>query len=211
MSMHRTSLRLALVAICAATWLSVAPARAKVPASLDISVTQARATKRLDQFRQRVRTLSTQGKRPVVVFDVDDTLLRIYTKKAVPGAAPFVNALLQDGARVVFQCGRKESQRAKTTQQLTQIGLTVSDTTPLWLKPQSERASTLEWKRTQKPQIKALGYPLGFFDNEKVNARMFRMEFPKSTVFRLNTSSYYPDPGGKGKIWVIDSFPPLSN
>lgn len=209
--MHRASFRLALVAVCAATWLSFAPARATPSASLDVSVSPAKAAKRLDQFRQRVRTLAAQGKRPVVVFDVDDTLMRIYTKKAVPGAVPFVNALIQDGASVVYQCGRKESQRAKTTQQLTNIGLTVDTRSPLWLKPQSEKAKTVEWKRSQKPEIKALGYPLGFFDNEKVNARMFRKEFPKSTVFRLNTSSYYPDPGGKGKIWVIDKFPPLSN
>jgi predicted HAD superfamily phosphohydrolase YqeG len=186
------------------------PALGKGTANLDKSMTPAASLKKLEWVRAKVRTLASQGKKPVVVFDVDDTLVRVFTKKAVPGAAAYVNGLLADGAKLIYQTGRKESQRAKTTQQLTALGIPINDQAELWLKGQKEKASTVEWKKSQKAQIKAQGFPVGFFDNEKVNARMFKAEFPKSCVVRLKTQAYYPDPGGNGTIYVIDNFCPTN-
>lgn len=176
--------------------------------ALDTSLSPAQATQKLNLFREKVRTAVASHKTPVVVFDVDDTLVRVFGGKAVPGAAAYVNALLDDGATIVYQCGRKESQRTKTAAQLTGIGVPVNAKAQLWLKPQKEKASTLDWKKSQKPEIQALGFPVGFFDNEKCNSRMFRKEFPQSCVFRLNTSAYYPDPGGTGTIWVVSNYSP---
>jgi hypothetical protein len=188
--------------------LCAGPAAAKGTPNLDKSLSAATAQKKLDAIRAKVRTLAAQGKKPVVVFDVDDTLVRVFSKKAVPGAAAYANGLLADGAKLIYQTGRKESQRAKTEQELTRLGIPLNDRAELWLKPQKEKAKTVDWKKSQTPQIKAQGFPVGFFDNEKVNARMFKTAFPKSCVFRVNTAAYYPDPGGNGTIYVIDNFCP---
>lgn len=212
--MKRRHLRLALT-LASLLVLGATPAQAKggppaSPSPLDKSLSPALAAKKLDSFRKKVRSLASAGKRPVVVFDVDDTLLRTLGGRPVPGAPSFVQSLLSDGATVVYQTGRKEGQREKTTQQFAKHGLPLGEHTELWLKAAKDKTSTVDWKKSQKPHIEALGLPVGFFDNERVNSRMFRSEFPKSTVFRLNTKAYYPDPGGSGTIWVIDSFDPAA-
>jgi hypothetical protein len=213
--MLKPSLTLALALTCCVGFASLVQAkgsytpRPKPPkTALDYSLAPAQALAKLTAFRQQVRGLVSQGRRPVVVFDVDDTLVRVFGGKQVPGAADYVKGLITDGAMVVYQCGRKESQRAKTEQQLTAAGCPVNARAQLWLKEQKEKAKTVDWKKSQKPKIEALGFPVGFFDNEKNNSRMFRAEFPQSTVFRVNTGAYYPDPGGQGTIWVIDNFKP---
>ncbi len=195
------------IAALACTLLLATTVQAK---SLDTSLSPAAAQKKLDALRSKVRTMVGQGKKPVIVFDIDDTLVRIFTKKQVPGASAFVNGLLSDGAKLIYQCARKESQRATVTDLLSRNGMPLNGSAELWLKPQKEKASAVEWKRSQKAQIKAQGFPVGFFDNEKVNARMFKEEFPKSCVFRLNIPAYYPDPGGTKTIYVIDNYCPTN-
>jgi hypothetical protein len=211
----RRSLTFALALTSCAALASIAQAKGSYTAkpkppktALDTSLKPAVQLAKLNAFRQQVRSLASQGRTPVVVFDIDDTLVRVFGGKQVPGASSFVSGLIADGATVVYQCGRKESQRVKTEQQLTTVGCPVNAKAQVWLKEQKEKASTVDWKKSQKTKIEALGFPVGFFDNERINARMFRAEFPQASIFRLNTSSYYADPGGKGKIWVVDSFSP---
>lgn len=181
------------------------------PSPLDIALSPAAAAKKLSAFRKQVRTAAAKGKTPVVVFDFDDTLVRIFTGKEVPGASAYVNGLLKDGATIVYQCGRRESLRTATTALLTKNGMPVNDKAQLWLKSKSEKALTVDWKKGQKTQIEALGSPMGFFDNETNNSRMFRAAFPTSAVFRLATKAYYADPGGTGSICVIKDFCPTSS
>ncbi len=192
------------------TTTSTGTNKPKAAGALDVPLSSAVASQKLRAFRQQVRDAAAQGRKPVVVFDLDDTLVRLFTKKQIPGAAAFVSGVLSDGARVVYQCGRKEGQRAVTEALLTSNGMPINTKAQLWLKSKSEKACTVDWKKAQKPQLEALGCPIGFFDNEKVNVRMFRAEFPQSCVFRLTTTAYYPDPGGKGTIWPIKDFCPTN-
>ena len=203
----RRTLGPAVLALALALGLAAPDARAK---SLDTSLSATKTAQKLALVRQKVQAAVALHKTPVVVFDVDDTLRRVFGGHQVPGAAAYVNTLLQDGATVIYQCGRKESQRATTTTQLTSLGIPIGPNAQLWLKPQNVSLSAVEWKKSQKPQLKALGKLVSFFDNERCNARMFRKEFPSSCVFRLNTRSYYPDPGGTGTIWVIDNYCPTN-
>jgi hypothetical protein len=70
----------------------------------------------------------------------------------------------------------------------------------------NRKMNTVDWKRSATPAIKKLGTPVAVFDNEYANVRMFRQRYPRTAVFRLDTTSIKPDPGGKGTIFVINDF-----
>ncbi|MEO6954966.1 MAG: HAD family acid phosphatase [Polyangia bacterium] len=168
--------------------------------------------KKLAIVTQKVRALAAAGRTPVAVFDIDDTLLHNgrFTPKplvntAEPGAVSYVKSLRAAGATIVYLTGRKASQETKTVAALKEAGLPTGGTTKLMLNP-SSKMSSVDWKRSATPAIAKLGKTVAVFDNEFENVRMFRLAYPRSSIFRLATSSNRPDPGGKGSIYVIKDF-----
>jgi hypothetical protein len=181
--------------------------------SLDHPLPARVAREKLDAVETRVANLATQDKHPVVIFDIDDTLVRTPTRlhpdpSAVPGAAAYVKAILSAGATVVYLSGRGEDERQETVDMLAKFGIPHVPRERLMLNPSDK--PTVEWKTDALKEIVKLGEPVAAFDNEKENARMFRRELPESdvAVFRLDTSSKRKDPGGTGPIYVIKNFTP---
>jgi len=174
---------------------------------LDEAMSRARATARLEQVGQQVTAMKDAGGHPVVVFDIDGTVMNSpplsHDPVAVPGAAAYVKSLVAAGATLVYLTGRKERERATTNTQLAQLGLPRA---PLYMNRSS--LPTVEYKRHAIGPIERRGTPVAFFDNEKENARMFRAEYPDRhvRVFRPDTTSARPDPGGPGPIYVIKDF-----
>ena len=191
---------------------AVAATAHPVDSTLKVPLAPAAAAQKLAAVQKKVRALAAAGKRPVAVFDIDDTLLHNgpFTPKALantpePGAVPFVRALSAAGATIVYLTGRNTSELAKTTAALKDAGLPLGADAHLMLNP-DRKMKTVDWKRSATPAILKLGKPVAVFDNELANVRMFREAYPTSAVFRLATSSVKPDPGGNGPIFVIKDF-----
>jgi hypothetical protein len=173
------------------------------------------ARQKLNAVENTVRTLAAQEKHPVVIFDIDDTLVRVPGPAhpdgaAVAGAASYVKTLVQAGAQVVYLSGRGEDERGSTVDILRRFGLPLDSHEKLVLNPTN--APTVEYKAAALHEIVKLGQPVAAFDNEKENARMFRRELPQSdvSVFRLDTDSHRGDPGGTGPVYVIKNFKPAA-
>ena len=165
--------------------------------------------------------LSRTGKRPVVVFDVDDTLYgatdgSLYTHhkdrvEEIHGAAQYLHTLAKTGAKIVYLTGRGESWRQATEAQFAKFDFPLGGPHELMLNPSKDwevPGAALEFKKSVRTQILAKGRPVAFFDNDMANVRMFRDQYPDSKVFRLRTRTARPDPGGRGKILVIDDYRP---
>jgi HAD superfamily, subfamily IIIB (Acid phosphatase) len=165
--------------------------------------------------------LSRLGKRPVVVFDVDDTLYgatdgSLYTDhkdrvEEIRGASQYLHTLAKTGAKIVYLTGRGESWRKATEAQFQKFDFPLSGPHELMLNPSKDwevPGAALAFKRSVHAQILTKGRPVAFFDNDKANVRLFREQYPDSKVFRLRTRTARPDPGGNGKILVIDDYRP---
>jgi hypothetical protein len=187
--------------------LLVAPiARSDKGGALDRSLSRQETAQRLNRIIGEVRTLAQRGARPVVVFDIDDTLVRDSRscgKKPMHGAVTYLKDLQAAGARVVYLSARPAYKRADTEQQLGSMGFPVAHATILLNDLKTDGVS---WKRAASPRVRSLGFPVALFDNDKAHVRTFRGEFPTSHVFRLNTRSSHSDPGGTGLFEVIDGY-----
>ena len=177
---------------------------------LEKPMAAARADAKLAAVERDVAAAKAAGVRPVVVFDIDDTLVRSgegrpHPQRAVPGAAAYVRSLQQQGAKIVYLTGRPSSSRAETKRTLDRFGMPLPKTT---LITNGTKLPTVEYKERALGRIEHIGKPVAFFDNEKENARMFRASYPDHAVkvFRPDTRSTRPDPGGKGPIFVIKDF-----
>ncbi len=195
----------ALICCSLALSLLVAPfARADGP--LDRSLSRHETARRLSQLITEVRTLAQRGARPVVVFDIDDTLVRdshSRGKKPMHGAVSYLKDLQSAGARVVYLSARPAYKRGETERQLSGMGFPVAHATLLL---NDLKIDGVSWKRAASPRVRSLGFPGALFDNDKAHVRTFRGEFPTSHVFRLNTRSSHSDPGGAGLFEVIDGY-----
>ena len=204
------------VATCAAlAVLGLGAAARAQSADLDTLLPPEQARRELAAVTAEVRERAARGERPVVVFDVDDTLVdshggfptpaQIEKPEPLPGAVEYVHALARAGATIVYLTGRPEAWRKDAELQLERAHLPLGGPHRVMLNPVAQPAYL--FKGQVRPQILALGTPIAFFDNEKRNIRVFREQYPEARVFRLKTTSYYSDPGGKGPVHVIDSFP----
>lgn len=201
------------------------PAPAKLPArvvvhtqpatpSLDVSVAPSTARQQLLSVREEVVRRVKAGERPMVIFDIDDTLLTwpradLPNRQLVPGALAYLKSLKDAGAKIVYITGRHEEARAETVEHLRSFGFPVGADDHLVLN--DTNLSTIDYKTTAtRAAVRTYGKPVAAFDNEKENARMFRREFPDPNiaVVRLRTTTQRPDSGGDGPITVIDDFTP---
>jgi acid phosphatase class B len=179
--------------------------------SLDVSLPRRQARQTLVSVRDEVARRAALGEQPIVVFDIDDTLLtwpRGETPRlVVPGALAYVQSLAKAGAKIVYITGRGADMRDETVAHLRDHGFPISGGEQLLLNDTELR--TVEFKtQATRDLVRTQGVPVAAFDNEKENARMFRREIPDAgvTVVRLRTTSQRPDPGGEGPIAVIDDF-----
>jgi acid phosphatase class B len=194
--------------------LSPATALAKKPA-LDVSLPREEAAGELRQVRRDVRDAVTRGEKPVVVFDIDDTLLfgqpggkSDPDGAALPGAVSYVARLIDAGATIVYLTGRPTTQRAETERHLTARGFPLGKSQRLLLNPSTDWRKAVQWKEQAQSRIGKLGRVLAVFDNEKDNVRMFRRTYDRATkIFRLNTQAALPDTGRGAKgIKVITDY-----
>ncbi len=177
---------------------------------LSKSLPKAQGRLRLKQVYRQVRSLARAGKKPVVVFDIDDTLVRknhtTGKSRAMYGAVKYVKSLHKAGATIVYLTARKEKARAETTAMLKRKRLPVAGADHLLMNDTRLKGDL--WKRSAKPRVLAHGKPLAFYDNDFAHVRNYREMYSGSRVFRVNTISRRRDPGAKskGKIEVIDGF-----
>lgn len=165
--------------------------------------------------------MARTGQHPVVVFDVDDTLYgatdgSLYTDhkdrvEEIRGASQYLHTLARSGAKIVYLTGRGESWRKATEAQFQKFDFPLGGPHELMLNPSKDwevPGAALEFKKSVRAQILGKGTPVAFFDNDKANVRLFRDQYPDSKVFRLKTRTARPDPGGTGRIMVIDDYRP---
>jgi hypothetical protein len=183
--------------------------------SLDAPVPRAVARTQLFAVKDEVARRAKLGEHPVVVFDIDDTLLTWPTpehpqRTPIPGALAYVTSLKNAGATIVYMTGRSEPHRGEAEQNLRNHGFPIGNDELLLLN-QDPDVPTIEYKTAAtRALVKTMGTPVAAFDNEKVNLRMFRREMPdpRVRVVRIRTTSRYPDTGGDGPITVVDDFSP---
>ena len=181
--------------------------------ALERSISPERQRAELELVLAEVRALRAAGERPVVVIDIDDTLILSDEKgfdphgPAVRGSIRYTRALLRAGAVLVYLTGRRTNEQVATEAQLRRTGFPLGGDAHLMMNPAKRWERALRWKARAQAHIVALGRPIAFFENEKENVRLFRRQYPRARVFRLNTRSQYPDPGrGARGIVVIDHF-----
>jgi acid phosphatase class B len=208
-------MRRAVVAFALLTWctalvhpsaLHASPPRT-APGILDRSMPHDEAMRRLAAVRSEVRCAARQGKAVVCVFDIDDTLVMHGhggATRTAPGAVSYVNSLMKAGARIVYLTARPEHKRDETQRLLKSYKLPLNERAELLCNPKNNDG--VAWKGDSKPQVLQRGFPVAFFENDKTHVRTFRNAYPTSHVFRLNTRSSRPDPGGQGLFEVIDGF-----
>jgi hypothetical protein len=203
------------------TLLALAPPASATKRSpyLETSLPPHIASSELRALRHQVRDMVQRGQRPVVVFDLDETIVisrpgqpnGIYwdpNLRRIPGAKQYIKDLLEDGATIVYLTGRKESMREATIAELRRLDIPMGEDIPLVMNKTMERGYF--FKMRYGPRLHEHGTPVAFFENEKDVSRMFRRFFPRARVFRLNTRARYPDIGKDEdpKIHVIDHFHP---
>jgi hypothetical protein len=148
-----------------------------------------------------------RGPRPVVVFDIDDTLIRHHERgrlSAMEGAPRYLRELRERGALIVYLTARPARKERETRELLARYRFPLHHDVELLLN--TGKADQYAWKREASGRVRAMGFPVALFDNDKRHVRTYRAEFPASRVFRLNTRSSSEDPGGKGLFEVIDGY-----
>lgn len=175
--------------------------------TLQRSLTYTETRRRLKSIKYKVKSMNRQNLKPVVVFDIDDTIVyhgRNSETRTIYGAVNYVKTLNRAGANIVYLTARKESKRRETISMLRGFGLPLPSSDNLLMNP--SRQNGADWKRSAKPKVMAHGKPVAFFDNDYAHVRNYREMYPLSRVFRLNTISRRRDRGGTGNIEVIRGF-----
>jgi hypothetical protein len=198
-----------------ATARSAAPASIKIPSSAGLTQTlpDGIALAKLNAVQKEVAAQAASGKKPWVIMDVDDTLVHTVTyprNSAIDGAVAYAKSLAKAGGTIVYVTGRKDTpgEHAKTLATLEHLGFPLGKQGDVELN--GMKVPTVIYKKAETNDlVKKLGEPVAAFDNEIANARMFRSDLPsKVSVFRLATTSFSKDTGGKGDILVIKNFAP---
>lgn len=109
--------------------------------------------------------------------------------EAMPGAAAFVRAVLETGARVCYVTGRHEGMRAGTVQCFDRVGIPApdGDRVQLWMKPTLEEDDDVYKARVHADLPKKLGTVVAAFDNEPTHINDYRRSFPQALIVHLAT------------------------
>lgn len=159
-----------------------------------------------------VRRRVAAGERPIVVFDLDDTLFRGQPHYAdatiLPGAAAFVGRLAAAGASIAYVTGRPRSIAAGTRAQLRAAGLPIGGTHRLYV--QHAGRSGVGSKQGHLATLARRGAIVGAFENEARNTRLFQDRLPGARIFHHATRTSVADPArerGRKGLTVFNGFP----
>lgn len=168
--------------------------------ALEQTLPRSDQARELDGVVREVKRAAGAGEHPVVVFDIDDTLIRwkkVGDQKVsfteMPGAMDYVRTLSDAGAHIVYLTARPERLRRATERLLRRVGLPLGQDHPLMMMRPGE-TSFLRSKARARPRILALGRPVALFDNDLANVRLFRGQYPDARVFRVVGHSGSRDP-----------------
>jgi hypothetical protein len=205
--------RLALLVALAA---GAAAAQAAPGSPLDRTLPEVRADGELDGVLADVKAARAAGRTPVVVVDIDDTILRWrkqggekVSASPMPGAAGYLRALERAGARIVYLTGRPEAKRAETGKVLRALGVPRGSRHRLIMNRLPMDRPIVDSKEAARPEILALGTPVAFFDNDLANVRLFRRQYPGAQIVRVagHSSSSDPEPQrGIDDVAVVTDF-----
>jgi hypothetical protein len=208
-------MRLALICGVALA-LAATGAQAEPVSPLERTLTATRAGGELDDVLDQVRAERARGRTPVVVVDVDDTILRWkkvggekVSASPMPGAAGYLRALEKAGARIVYLTGRHEEHRAATRKVLRALGVPRGPRHRLIMNRLSTDRPIVESKRAARAEILRLGTPVALFDNDLANVRLFRHQYPQAQVVRVagHSGSVDPEPQlGLDDVAVVVDF-----
>ena len=186
---------------------------------LDRVLDRLMAGRHLDALIHGVSQAASAGEKPVVVFDIDDTLVKWKKVNGVkveewtpmPGSAAYVRALAKAGAQIVYLTARPESDvlREETIGLLQEIGVPLAAQHELIMAPPGWEGEAADGKELAGPRIRAKGRPLAFFDNDMANVRLFRRQYPDAAVFRVAGHSAHEDPEpalGKDGVHVVRDY-----
>ena len=206
----------ACLALVTALLLAGAGAQAAPRSPLDRTLPEARADGALDAVLAEVKGAREAGRTPVVVVDIDDTILRWrkvggekVSATPMPGAAGYLRALERAGARIVYLTGRPEDKRGETSKVLRALGVPRGARHRLIMNRLPPDRPIVDSKEAARPEILALGTPVAFFDNDLANVRLFRRQYPAAQVVRVagHSSSTDPEPQrGTDDVAVVVDF-----
>lgn len=155
----------------------------------------------LDGILKRVANIAHEGKRPVVAFDIDDTLLSTFGGKIISGALDFIHAVIAYKGTVVYITSRPEKMRDATVEKLSENKFPVSGNAILYMYPEGSKKDTYTTPQFKYDTLKKInnevGFLVGWFDNESSNANAGKAladELGQDiTIVRLNTREHYPE------------------
>ncbi len=187
--------------------------------ALDRVLDRLLAARHLDALVHEVEKLAGAGGRPVVVFDIDDTLVKwkkVDGRKVdewtpMPGSRAYLRALEKAGAQIVYLTARPHSDelREETIGLLQEIGVPLGERHELMMAPEGWEGTAADGKELAGARIREKGRPIAFFDNDMANVRLFRRQYPGATVFRLLGHSAHDDPEpekGKDGVHVLRDY-----
>ncbi len=196
--------------------LATTGAQAAPRSPLDRTLPSTRAGGELDDVLDQVRAARAEGRTPVVVVDIDDTILRWkkvngekVSASPMPGAAAYLRALEKAGARIVYLTGRPEEARTATGKVLRALGVPRGPRHKLIMNRLPPGRPIVESKRAARSEIQRVGLPVALFDNDLANVRLFRHQYPGAQVVRVagHSSSADPEPQrGLDDVAVVKDF-----
>jgi len=204
------------IACLVALVLAGATAQAAPRSPLDRTLSSTRAGGELDDVLDQVRAARQAGRTPVVVVDIDDTILRWkkvggekVSASPMPGAASYLRALERAGARIVYLTGRPESARSSTRKVLRALGVPRGPRHRLLMNRLPPDRPIVDSKKAARAEILRVGTPVAFFDNDLANVRLFRHQYPGAQVVRVagHSGSSDPEPQlGLDDVAVVSDF-----
>lgn len=122
------------------------------------------------------------------------------------GADLFVKEVEKTGAKIVYLTGRFESMREGTSRNLKEYGFPLDkDSSNLILKP-DPHMSDHDFKDIAMKQMKKFGNMIAGFDNEPINANIFKTSFPEANIFFVETNHSPNPPNILENIHTIKDF-----
>ncbi len=183
---------------------------------LDRTLPATRAGGELDDVLAGVHAARAAGRTPVVVIDIDDTILRWkkvngekVSASPMPGAAGYLRALEKAGARIVYLTGRPEEARTATAKVLRALGVPRGPRHRLIMNRLPPDRPIVESKQAARAEIVRVGTPVALFDNDLANVRLFRHQYPDAQVVRVagHSASADPEPQrGLDDVAVVKDF-----